>query len=283
MKKTLKDIINEQVLFVNNSFEVLLKDDFDLIRISAAYLALTKMGVKIRNTHKTKFFNLLLNKQHADGGFTELRETLIILEIMYNEHKNFDNILKWIYSLIDENGGIRAHERDRSRMPDTAMVFFLLKKLNIENLYEEKMINYINNIWSKELYVQGGLTYKAGRFLSAYSLYPLKKRKDIESLYTDTIQFLKNNQHQDGGFSPNIYDKLESMPLYSSIVYKGLKDNLILGQSNYIEQILSKLKDYLFNSSQVGGGWAEHERDYITSVIIYNLIEGGRYNAGRYV
>lgn len=283
MYDIISNIIKDQIILINSYFNILLRDDFDLKRIAATYLALLKMGVRINNQKKQKFFDIVNDKQHKDGGFTELRETLIILEIFYEENKDYKNVMKWIYSLIDKNGGIRSYERDRVRMPDTAITFSLLKKLDIENPYEEYMINYINETWKKELYLQGGLTYKAGRFLSAYSFYPVEKRREIESLYKDTIKFLKDHQHSDGGFSTNIRDKLESMPLYSSIVYKGLKDSFVLEQEDYIEQMLNLLINYLYNTSQPGEGWSEHERDYVSSIIIYNLLEGGKRDARRYV
>lgn len=276
MRKTLSNIIYEQVTFINNVYNILISDDFDLIRIAASHRALLKMGVTMNEKRKREFINLVNKYQHIDGGFTELRETLIVMEVLYEYGENIDEILQWMFSLIDNSGGIRAHPRERTRMPDTALTFALLHKLNISNIYRQEMVNYISTVWSEELYKQGGLTYKAGRFLSAYSCFEQKEREANIQLYKDTIAFLEKNQRDDGGFSPNKSDGLMSMPLYSSIVYKGLKDSLVVEGQKDTEIILDKLFNYMCESSQIGKGWAEHERDYTTSSIIYNLIEGGK-------
>ncbi len=281
MKKTVSELIYGQVIFVNQMYNVLLRDDFDLIRIAASHRALLKMGVKISEKRKKAFIELVKNHQQKDGGFTALRETLMIMEILYEYGEDIEEILRWVFSLVDENGGIHPHPRDRARMPDTALTYALLARLNIDNKYEQKMIDYITATWSKELYIQGGLTYKAGRYLSAYSRFPEEERNRQKQLYQDTISFVKENQREDGGFSPNKRDGLRSMPFYSSVVYKGLKDSMAVeGQSGSMG-ILDRLSDYMCDSSQDGMGWPEHERDYMTARIIYNMIEGGNIHGER--
>lgn len=261
--------LHEQSVFLTRMFNYLFDERFETRRILACYVALHNLGIKLPPKKTNEFLNYLINEQREDGGLTDIRESLYALEIFtIHEMKIYkEKVIQWIESCVQESGGLGFHPRERARMPITAETFKFLKRLGVEFNQYTKMECFIIDSWEEDLQKYGGLTYKAGRFLSAASVCREETlvEKRVQQLIDKTVSFLEEQQHKNGGFSANNKLQIEPLPSYTAIVLEGLLA-VKRGQS-----LVERGLKFIQSTAIVNRGWNEHERDFVTSLIINGL------------
>lgn len=267
----IKTIIEKQTFFVLTQFYKLLENNFDFRRIIVNYIALNNLGINLNTALTDKIYKLLIQNQQEDGGYKDVKDSLYAIESfkILGLDKNIADTMAWVNKMICSNGGIKLYERDISRMPLTALVYETCMRLDVDLDKSDLVSNYIVSAWDKELKYEG-LTFKAGRFLSALKYMPLNLQNSdkVIELKNNTIKYLENNMQADGGFSQDIILNLNSSPYVTSIVLNGLIS------ANSDKKVIKSGLEYLDKSSLKNGGWKEHEKDYITACIINNLCKG---------
>lgn len=220
-----------------------------LKRITKTSSLLLMSGLS-KNSMPIKIINRCIEEQHQDGGWAGIGDTMwnaFFLKLI-DENKFEDNInraLAFVQSKRNKEGLWGRSDRDISRIPVTGLYFYLFKEVA-----EEKDLNLLEELWIKEF---GGITYKA-----AYTLMAFKNnnyKPENKELIKDTIQWLIDNQEDDGGFSP-----WKEHPVDSNIFCTAVATIGLLQYKELVEkEVFNKIYQWLISKQLKNGIWKYHE------------------------
>lgn len=198
-----------------------------------------------------------LNEQNPDGGWVSIVDTMwnvfFLKEI--DENKYLPNIamgLDFLRSQRNTEGLWGRSNRDISRIPVTGILLYLLPELA-----DQENLLLLERLWQLE---KNSITYKAAYTLMAF------KRNDYnpedKCLLNDTIQWLINNQKEDGGYSPWRDHPVDSDVYCTSLAsigllqYRDMLDDRIF-RATYEWLILNQLKSgiWRFHEIEDGASW----------------------------
>ncbi len=168
----------------------------DVNRITKTAYILVSIGIST-NSIPQEVTTRCLDEQHEDGGWVSVVDTMwnvSFLKIL-GQDKYGSHVAKGIEFLRKQANGDDLwgrSARDRSRIPVTGMMMFLLPELATK----ERLSN-LEALWISE---QNSLTYKAAYTLMCFRRcrYTPQQRDLIEQ----TVAWLSANQRPDGSYAP---------------------------------------------------------------------------------
>lgn len=237
--------------------------NIELKRITKTAALLLLSGIS-KNSIPQMVVDRCLNEQKQDGGWVSIVDTMwnVFFLKKLNEGKYTANInrgLDFIQSQVNEEGLWGRSRRDISRIPVSGILLYLLPELS-----DHKRLQLLEQLWQSE---KNSLTYKA-----AYTLMAFKRNaytpKD-ETLIYETVQWLIQNQKEDGGYSP-----WKKHPVDSDVYCTGVA-SIGLIQYPYIvdPQVFKGTFDWLIKNQLNSGIWKYHEIEDGASWGLFSLVE----------
>lgn len=159
-----------------------------------------------------------ISPQSKDGGWADVSETATILFCCRSNKWtgiSLDKSVSWLESQRGIEGAWGRTYRDKPRIPVTGWVLTLLPELG-----DDKALAWLEAEWEKDLAASTKLTYKGALTLKAFASVG-RMPKNI-SLISNTIDYLVNEQNDDGGYGPWKDHPVGSEPWSTGIALIGL-------------------------------------------------------------
>ncbi len=248
---------------LSNMIREMGKKKLELKRITKTASLLILSGVSSNSIPKN-IIERVVDSQKKDGGWTSIVDTIWnckFLELIDKE-KYDKNILlgyDFLMSMQNKDGLWGRSQRDFSRIPVTGILFYLFPNFATK----EKMI-LLENLWESEI---NSIVYKAG-----YSLMAYKKNKYIpqnKNQIEKTINWLIENQRENGGFAPWKNHPVDENVFCSSIAILGL-----LQYSEFVDiKVFKNAYDWFCETRLKNGIWKYHEIEDGASWGIYTITQ----------
>ncbi len=241
--------IHRSIFALLNVVNELYRKEIETFRITKTSSLLLMAGVD-KNSISDNIIKKCVNEQKEDGGWVGVTDTIwntkflkLIDEAKYDI--NIKKALAWLKNqqLTDKLWG-RSY-RDMSRIPVTGVLLYLLPELA-----SDESLNALEKLWAKEC---NSITYKA-----AYTLMAFKKNNyspTNTSLILNTINWLKEQQKNDGGFTPWKKHPIESQVFCTAIALLGLIQFPEMVETNVFKNGMN----WLVKNQLPTGMWAYHQ------------------------
>jgi prenyltransferase beta subunit len=250
--------------------DVALCNQIEVKRIVLCLLSLIMAGSFIKTKSVEKTIKYIIEKQHADGGWIDVEETLFavkLIPILGNDYHSFSvRGSNWILTQRNADGGWGRTNRDISRIPITGLVLNLLPELSDLNA-----ANWLKKKWQNDFEGDTRLTYKGAFFLLGLSASGVTI--DDCALIKETYSFLYDEQNGDGGFGPWKDHPIGSEPWSTGIVLLGLLSYPELVKRDVIERTVN----WLAENQLPNGLWAYHYIEEGSAYAYWGLVEALKY------
>ena len=246
--------------FIHNA----LYGELEAVRLARAGYSLLAGGC---NTNATfpgyRLASHLISSQQSDGGWSDVEETLWCLGYLSAFRDTYQSELsrgmKWLESVQLPCGAWGKSSRDQPRIPVTALTAILAPEP-----VGSAALTWLAQQWEVDLGSPTQLTYKGAFFLLAHAYSHASSDND---LVNRTIAYLKNEQEEDGGFSPWRGHPVGSDPWSTGVALWGLSRVGELAPRQTVERALSWLK-----SKQLPNGlWPYHYLDDGTAMALIGI------------
>lgn len=234
---------------LRNMISEMNRKNLDLKRITKTASLLVLSGLS-ENSIPQDIIERCLDEQQSDGGWVAVVDTMwntFFLKrldpVLYKDaiEKAFDFLL----SQVNANRLWGRSQRDISRIPVTGIMFYLLPQLaNPERL------RLLEELWQSE---KNSITYKSAYTLMAFraaNYSPLHK----DSI-NETLDWLIENQEDDGGFAPWKSHPAPSDVFCTSIAVSGL----LQYKQTVPPLVFQKAFQWLLATRLPNGIWPYHE------------------------
>jgi len=233
----------------------------DLSRLTKTAGILLSIGVS-RNSIPDNILAQCLEEQRSDGGWVGITDTMwnTYFLLKYDHSKYESQIsrgVSYLKTMRAADGLWGRSERDRSRIPVTGMILYLLPQLATPDI----LLSFEQLWWSE----RNTLTYKAAYSLMAMARCSYVPRRP--GLIEDTVEWLVANQREDGSFAPWRSHPVPSNVFYTSIAVLGLAQYPHLVPSETFAQALQ----WLIQTQLPQGIWGFHEIEDGTSWGVWAL------------
>jgi len=260
---TIDQVINSTCIWLGKFASESVSRLQEVKRISRSLKALIDAGVSLSNDRFHHAVDYLLDKQKGDGGWISVEESAWSIAVLKNVLQKEDAVgrgCEYLEKIRHVAGGWGQTERDISRIPTTALICEL-----VPELFDKRAIDWISQEWRKDLKSPVQLSYKAGFFLLAAG----NKKEWIDSdLAEKTIEYLSQDQNDDGGFAPWKNHPIGSDPWSTGVVLWGLSK----WDDRVDRQIFEKALTWLKQSQLPSGVWPYHYLDDGASMAILGII-----------
>jgi hypothetical protein len=235
------------------------------VRLARAGYALLAVGCSPRTPmlmmDLTSF--LLRAQRRDDGGWGDVEETAwchgYLAASSGQAERQLHGAKCWLQSQQLSNGGWGRNDRDRVRIPIVGLLSAL-----VPQVVDIRAANQVAQEWHRELTRGVSLTYKGAFFLLTQCQFELEK---CEELVSSTLQFLSDEQNDDGGFGPWKNHPVGSDPWTTGIV--------LLGLSRFGAQVdrytLQSAISWLEQTQLPDGNWPYHYLDDGTSMAVIGI------------
>ncbi|NIM12543.1 MAG: hypothetical protein GTO45_10555 [Candidatus Aminicenantes bacterium] len=237
------------------------RKNLDIKRITKTASLLLLSGLS-QNSIPTDIIQRCLAEQREDGGWIAVLDTMwntCFLKLL-DPRKYEENIrqgLTYLHTQVNDHGLWGRSLRDISRIPVTGIMFYLFPILA-----DKSRLQLLEELWQSE---KNSLTYKAAYTLMAFKAARYQPRD--KNLVSDTLQWLIENQREDGGFSP-----WKTHPVPSDVYCTSLT---VLGFLQYPGSVptgvLEKSGRWLLDHRLPNGIWPYHEIEDGASWGLYAL------------
>lgn len=244
--------------------------NYEPIRIAHAGWTLLVAGCNPNNTLFKQVSEYLTQERFADGGWSDSDTSVFacaFLNQIDGNNKIFREAIQWLENSRNPKGGWGHHPRDRARIPTTALALILLPEAASNKDYE-----WIAGEWARELDGPIQLSYKAGFYLLSAN-----NESSDPDLSHRTINYLANDQNDDGGFGPWKNHPIGSDPWSTGVVLWGLSKWIDKVDPDVIKRALR----WLENSQLPSGYWPYHYLDEGTSYALIGAVSAMRAMASR--
>ncbi|MBW2152003.1 MAG: terpene cyclase/mutase family protein [Deltaproteobacteria bacterium] len=247
-----------------------LQNEIEAKRIALCLLCLIIEGSSIRSAFIKQAYEYIVGKQHGDGGWIDVEETLVAVKALSIANSSFGTKIEkgteWLLSQRNSDGGWGKTNRDISRIPITGLLLYLLPELS-----DKKVVNWLKNEWRKDFEGATKLTYKGAFFLLGLAASGVSV--DDCLLIKDTYSFLFDEQNDDGGFGPWKDHPIGSDPWSTGIVLLGLLSYPELVKRDVIERAVN----WLAKNQLPNGLWAYHYIEEGSAYAYWGLVEALKY------
>lgn len=233
-------------------------------RPARASYALLASGCSPKATFPGQSLSLyLVASQHNDGGWTDVEETTWCLGYLAAHGERYKAHVEqgsaWLISQQLTCGAWGKSLRDRPRIPITGLMSVL-----VPNVVDCRTLEWVASEWEKDLSSPVQLTYKGAFFLLSQK-HPLAP-KSI-ALVSRTIEYLCNEQNEDGGFGPWKGHPIGSDPWSTGVVLWGLAEFA----KEVPDQVFQRSISWLESKQLPNGLWPYHYLDEGTSLALIGL------------
>ena len=241
-----------------------LQQKLEPIRLARAGYALLASGCSVKGDFPgDNLVSCLVETQQEDGGWADVEETLWCLGYLNAFGEKYQDEIahgqKWLASAQLPCGAWGKSERDQPRIPVTVLV-----SVFTPDIAKTTALKWLANQWEADLSSPTQLTYK-GAFLLLSSAHN-EANYDIK-LINRTIQYLINEQEDDGGFGPWKGHPVGSDPWSTGVALWGLSKVQEKVPAEAIEKALSWL-----GSKQLSNGlWPYHYMDDGTAMVLIGI------------
>lgn len=250
MKQDLTPILNKSTFLLLKVFLRMQEIGIELMRTSEISAVLLELGMQ-----KDDDIQIILNniKESVNKkGISEMINSLQLLSYFPEEKKQSELLINIILANRNIDGGIGRFISDRSRIP---VCWRLLECLCLHKwLYDSninELITWMQKEWIKDSQIQkGGLSYKCSGILIANSYYP----KFDKEFISDTLDWLINDQNEDGGWGPRKDSPSGSIPSDTALALRALSNY----KAKKIEVAIEKGLKWLLKNRLNNGFWKEH-------------------------
>ena len=234
------------------------------VRLARAGYALLASGCSARGAFPgDSLSTYLVGSQQKDGGWADVEETLWCLGYLSAFGEGYedqsDSGKKWLASVRLPCGAWGKSERDRPRIPVTALASVL-----VPEVVDSSALKWLANQWEADLASPTQLTYKGAFYLltQAHS-----KASQDDELVIRTITRLSEEQEDNGGFGPWKGHPAGSDPWSTGTVLWGLSRVSEIIPRHAVERALSWLK-----TKQLPNGlWPYHYLDDGTAMALIGI------------
>jgi len=237
--------------------------NIELIRITKTSSLLLLSGIS-KNSIPQQVVTRCLNEQNEDGGWVSIVDTMwnvaFLKEMNKGEYtKNIKRGLDFLQSQRNKEGLWGRSYRDISRIPVTGILLYLLPELA-----DQQRLHMLEKLWQSE---KNSLTYKA-----AYTLMAFKRngyKPEDKNLISENVQWLMENQKEDGGYSP-----WKKHPVDSDVYCTGVASIGLIQYPEIVEpQVLEGAFEWIIKNQLKSGVWKFHEIEDGASWGLFALVE----------
>lgn len=234
------------------------------IRLARMGCSLISSGCSIKGNIPGDYLgSYLAGNQRNDGGWADVEETLWCIGYLRSFGSRYcDSVnlgYKWLISARVGCGAWGKSNRDQARIPITALAAVLAP-----DVIDYQATNWLSKQWKYDLEGPTPLTYKGAFFLLAQSHPHYQK---VNRLLVRTINYLKTEQQDDGGFAPWKGHPVGSDPWTTGIVLWGLSSSGKHAPKTTIRRAIQWLE-----STQLSNGlWPYHYLDDGTAMALIGL------------
>ena len=267
-----QEITRKGVLALMRILPQYFSKQIDLERISRIALLLIKSGMNKNNKIFSEIVDNCSLTQKIDGGWVGVEDSVwstALLKEYENYHQNYTHGLEWLKTQSLDHGEWGKSIRDLGRIPLTGLLLYLLPELASENC-----LNWLEEKWKKDFYLNPKLTYKAAFLLMSYRSTGFNS-VDVP-IFNLTVNWLKSQQNEDHGWGPWKGHPTGSSPFCTGMALTGLLQypesvdrKVIVNGLGWIEK--NQLED---------GLWADHFIEEGSAWCFYALTEGYKFLKG---
>lgn len=179
--------------------------------------------------------------------------------------REVNRAVEWLRNQQLDDGSWSYSNRDKGRIPITGLLLYLLPELGISESFEWLAVQ-----WAEDLQSEPALTYKAAYVLMAFGTQG-------DNVFTDlthkTIQWLQNQQNEDGGWGP-----WKNQPVGSTAEYTGVALNGLLSCPKIVRhEVVDKAVDWLLEHQLPSGLWPAHYIEEGSAWALLGLVKGMQY------
>lgn len=241
-----------------------LQQGLEPVRLARTGYALLAGGCSVRGDFPGHTLgSYLVTAQRQDGGWTDVEETVWCLAYLSAFRDRYEtqitNGVHWLTLVRLPCGAWGRSERDRARIPVTAMVVSL-----VTDVAGTAAMEWLANQWEADLASPTQLTYKGAFFLLAHAGY---KTVVADDLVTRTIQYLSDDQEDDGGFGPWRGHPAGSDPWSTGVALWGLS---VCAEEVFVD-ILTRAVSWLRSRQLPNGLWPHHYLDDGTAMALIGI------------
>ncbi len=215
-------------------------------------------------------FDCLITAQQSDGGWSDVEETVWCTKLLGSCGKthidHYNKGMGWLTSMQHSIGGWGLTSRDMPRIPITSLVLTLMPQLATEPAF-----SWLENQWMKDFNVDVRLTYKGGFTLIAFGRNSIQPQNPY--LIKQTLNYLANEQNDDGGFGPWKNHPIGSDPWSTGVILVGLTSYPDLVDKVVVERAV----EWLYNNQLPSGYWRYHFIDEGSAYAYWGLTEALKY------
>lgn len=172
--------------------------------------------------------------------------------------------IKWMDESRNTGGGWGRHPRDQVRIPTTALVIALVPSVGTDADRE-----WVRQAWEKDLSSQVRLSYKGAFYLLTVNN---EGKEPIDPLVSRTIEYLADDQNDNGGFGPWKGHPIGSDPWSTGVVLWGLSKWI-----DYVDPVvIEKALAWLERTQLPSGYWPYHYLDEGTSYALIGAVAASR-------
>lgn len=253
---------------LSNFVAIGIERNLESARIFRAFFSLFETRLTISNVPLMFTHYHRLIGQQPDGGCSDPEETAWIIsvlsELLEEDNEAANKAKYWLDHVRHPGGGWGRHPRDQVRIPTTALVIALVPEVATDA--DRK---WVRQAWERDLNSPVHLSYKGGFYLLTVEN---QSKKEIDPLVLRTIEYLAEDQNDNGGFGPWRNHPIGSDPWSTGVVLWGL--------SKWIDQVnpevIEKALAWLEKTQLPSGYWPYHFLDEGTSYALIGAVAASR-------
>ena len=246
-----------------------LEKDIELTRICRLATLLHESGVSAETALFRDLAQKCIEKQRDDGGWTDVLETIWCTTFLdlFNEFSNsVEKAHKWLGDQRNKEGGWGKNYRDLARIPVTGLLLYMLLRLSTD-----KDLHWLEKKWQQEQQNDPCLTYKAAFTLMAFGKTNYQPQN--EDAILTTVQWLCDQQNDDGGWAPWKGHPVGSDPWCTGVAIAGL----LQYPDEISEGVIRKALQWLQDTQLSNGIWPYHYIDDGSGWALHSLVLGYRF------
>lgn len=262
----IETLIHRSIISLSQITRDFLNKKIELTRICRLAVLLKESGVNPDTIIYRNIASTCIELQKDDGGWADVLETMWCISLL-NIFSEFSNPVKkafiWLREQSNENGGWGKSIRDAGRIPVTGLILSFLPQLS-----SQKHLSWLENMWIQEWKSEPCLSYKAAFTLMSFSMN--KYSPDNHNFIPDTINWLSNQQNDDGGWGPWKEHPVGSDPWCTGICMIAL----LQYPDKITKKVLVNAMRWLRENQLPNGLWRYHYIEEGSSWALYSMVKG---------